>query len=318
MTISLCPVLMNFSMQITHLNQKTEAPVLFVVRQLRHQENSEKKYLLPPLLSSSVFLLCCLFFFFLLLQKPSTPSFLSSVCVWSVDGRAQLCRPNNWRNALRYLEFKMTSTHDCLVPKNPQNRGSFFFFSMCVRWVSVRTNCKSWAECNDSVLFFFYVFFFFHCSTAHELTGDQFLWAQHLYLLHLAVFSHSSSSLTTAPFLFSLPLRLDRPAGVGKKKEGERGKKERRGEHEPLIYDLHGSATLRAKFMNTFKFCAIGYRAPCKKNPQIAVPFLICCSMDHPVSWVGEVKRLMGDWPVARRTGPLSWCHGDWDQSILH
>lgn len=38
MTVSLCPVLMNFSMQITHLNQKWN-PVLFVFRQLRHQEN---------------------------------------------------------------------------------------------------------------------------------------------------------------------------------------------------------------------------------------------------------------------------------------
>lgn len=38
MAISLCPVLMNFSMQITHLNQKWST-ALFVFRQLRHQEN---------------------------------------------------------------------------------------------------------------------------------------------------------------------------------------------------------------------------------------------------------------------------------------
>lgn len=63
MTISLCPVLMNFSMQITHLNQKW-SPVLFVFRQLMRQENQKKKKtacLLLPFVSSDSFVLLCIF-----------------------------------------------------------------------------------------------------------------------------------------------------------------------------------------------------------------------------------------------------------------
>lgn len=165
MTISLCPVLMNFSMQITHLNQKW-SPVLFVFRQLMRQENPKKKKktacLLLPFVSSDSFVLLCIFCY----CKPSTPCFSLCVC-GPVDGRAQLSRPNNWRNSLRYLEFKMTSAHCCVLHQKYSEQRKFLH--VLEKRVTVRTNSRSWAECNDSASFFFC---FFSCSTAHGVTGD--------------------------------------------------------------------------------------------------------------------------------------------------
>ncbi len=69
------------------------------------------------------------FFFFFATASLKSPHFSACVC-GPLDGRAQLSRPNNWRNTLRYLEFKMTSTHHCVLYRNIQKRGSF---SMYVR-----------------------------------------------------------------------------------------------------------------------------------------------------------------------------------------
>lgn len=98
--------------------------------------------------------------------KPSTPCFSLCVC-GPVDGRAQLSRPNNWRNSLRYLEFKMTSAHCCVLHQKYSEQRKFLH--VLEKRVTVRTNSRSWAECNDSASFFFC---FFSCSTAHGVTGD--------------------------------------------------------------------------------------------------------------------------------------------------
>lgn len=155
MTISLCPVLMNFSMQITHLNPKW-SPVLFVFRHAQ-TKSPKKTCLFLPFVASDV----CF----------SAPRF--SVCVCGLaDGRAQLSTANNWRNRLRILEFKMTSTHHQKL-------------SICATKVC---ESKLQQQKKDPQLSVMILPFFFSlpCSAAHEPTGDYFLRAQHLYLLHLA------------------------------------------------------------------------------------------------------------------------------------
>lgn len=204
---------MNFSMQITHLNQKWR-PVLFVFRQLRHQENQK------------LLVFCAQF----LQAHP-----VSETMCGPLDGRGQLSRQNNWgtvsdiRNSkLRQLDAVFGSKH-------------FFPFSKSV-WVycGSKQHNLSWMQCFHPMFFSLSL-----CNGAHGLTGDWFLWAQHLYFLHLAVFSHSSCSLTTAPscFLFLWGLTGQRASVPLEEKKKER----RKGWARDLR--LHRSATRRMKFM---------------------------------------------------------------------
>ena len=97
-----------------------------------------------------------------------------SVCVCGpADGRAQLSTANNWRNGLRILEFKMTSTHR-------QN------LSMCATKVcenklqKKKRKEKKRKNPELSVMILPFLFFFFlPCSAAHEPIVDYFLRGQH-------------------------------------------------------------------------------------------------------------------------------------------
>lgn len=66
----------------------------------------------------------------------------------------------------------------------------------------------------------------FLCNGAHEPTGDYFFRPQHLYSLHPTVFAHTSRSPTAALFLFSFPLRLDRPVGISASNREENRREE--------------------------------------------------------------------------------------------
>ena len=126
MTISLCPVLMNFSMQITHLNQKG-SPVLFVVRQLRRQENQ------PPARWLHGHHLC---FSFLLLQIPTS----LREGVWSGRWGGTAVRPKQLKPQVFGIRNDVNAPL-CFVPhiQDWETRPA------------ASTNRKARAECNDSV-----------------------------------------------------------------------------------------------------------------------------------------------------------------------
>lgn len=145
------------------LESKMESCALcFQAADASRKSKKKTARLLLPFVSSDSFFLLCIFCY----CKPSTPCFSLCVC-GPVDGRAQLSRPNNWRNSLRYLEFKMTSAHCCVLHQKYSEQRKFLH--VLEKRVTVRTNSRSWAECNDSASFFFC---FFSCSTAHGVTGD--------------------------------------------------------------------------------------------------------------------------------------------------
>lgn len=221
MTISLCAALMNFLMQITHLNQE-RSPVPFVFRQQRHPENQRNK-------SASVYLAinrsCCIF----LLQQS----------VWSSGGKGAAVQTKQLKKQSHTLGIQNDA--NSFAPDHSEQKK--FLRLLESEWV--------WEQ--------------------HELTGDDFLWAQHLYLLHLYVISHSSSSQTMALFLFfssSEPWQASGRFG--------RGTERRRGER------LYGSAALRMKFMNT-GLVSCAWQVTEQRHKR-AVP------LHHPTSQVAEEK----------------------------
>lgn len=253
MTISLCPVLMNFSMQITHSNQKW-SPVLFVFRQLRHQEYQKMSVFLVIKCTSTA-----AFFFF------QCPRFSACVC-GLVDGRAQLSRANNWRNTLRYLEFKMTSTHHCVLYRNVRNRASF---SMYVRkWASLLWEQTANPELSVMILSFF-------SSVELHMNSQGTSFSE----LNICTCFTSLYFRTLLP-----PRRLPRSCFLflwglkGQRALAEGEKRERRGDHEPEIYDcvdlpLWGwSLWIHLDFVlwRCCPACAIGYRALCKDTERHA------------------------------------------------
>ena len=206
MTISLCPVLMNFSMQITHLNPKW-SPALFV---FRHAQTTppppQKTCLFLPFVASDAWFFFCLF-----------RSSLLSVRVWS----------GGWKGA---------AVHSKQLKKRPQNFGIQNDVNsppkplhVCYKSVWEQTakkkkkrkeKKKSSAECNDSAFSFF--FFFFLVALHMNPLGTTFSELNICTCFTSPVFSHSSSCLTTALLLFSHPLRLDRPGEREREERGER------------------------------------------------------------------------------------------------
>lgn len=135
-------------------------------------------------------------------------SFLS-VCVWS----------GGWKGA---------AVHSKQLKKRPQNFGIQNDVNsppkplhMCYKSVWEQ-NCKkkknrSWAECNDSAFFFLFL-----VALHMNPQGTTFSELNICTCFTSPVFSHSSSCLTTAPLLFSHPLRLDRPGEYEREERGER------------------------------------------------------------------------------------------------
>lgn len=143
MTISLCPVLMNFSMQITHLNQKWSL-VLFVFRQQRHHENPKKR---------TCFCLSC---------------HQTQLCSAAFHATANLQALVSQCVCVRSVGWKGTAVQTKQLKKQSQIFGiqndvnSLLFctkedVSPCVRnWVSVRTANPELSAMILSLLFFFF------------------------------------------------------------------------------------------------------------------------------------------------------------------
>lgn len=201
---------------------------------------------------------CCIFFF-------QCPRFSACVC-GLVDGRAQLSRANNWRNTLRYLEFKMTSTHHCVLYRNVRNKASF---SMYVRkWASLLWEQTANPELSVMILSFF-------SSVELHMNSQGTSFSE----LNICTCFTSLYFRTLLPprrlphscFLFLWGLKGQRALAEGEKRE-------RRGDHEPEIYDcvdlpLWGwSLWIHLDFV-LWRCCpasAIGYRALCKDTERHA------------------------------------------------
>lgn len=154
-------------------------------------------------------------------------------------------------------------------------------------------NNTTWAECSASISCFSLSL----CNGAHGLTGDWFLWAQHLYFLHLAVFSHSSCSLTTAPscFLFLWGLtgqRASVPLGKKKKRAAKR------------MSQRFTAASICHPEDKVYEVCDfvlfIGYNVKCRE------PCLLICQKHGSYS----LPRGGGDWRETEWSARLDYCPG--------
>lgn len=96
------------------------------------------------------------------LLLPQIPCFWVCVC-GRLDGKGQLSRQNNWRNSLRFLEFKMTSTNWCVLYQ--------IFRSLFMYLLYVRKSGLLWKQTANSGLLVMRPHFFF-CGTVHGLTWD--------------------------------------------------------------------------------------------------------------------------------------------------
>lgn len=150
MTISLCPVLMNFSMQITHLNQKW-SPVLFVFR-----------CLLLPSSPSNALLFRCSF-------AAATPSILQSfLSVWSGGRKDAAVRTEQLKKISQIFGIQNDVNPSLCFTKIFRTSGSFSLYLR--KWVSPLREQTANPELSVMILFRFLLSFF--CSTAHGLTGD--------------------------------------------------------------------------------------------------------------------------------------------------
>lgn len=157
----------------------------------------------------------------------------------------------------------------------------------------VGANNTTWAECSASIPCFSLSL----CNGAHGLTGDWFLWAQHLYFLHLAVFSHSSCSLTTAPscFLFLWGLtgqRASVPLEEKKKRAAKRMSQRFTAASichpEDEVYEVYDFVLF------------IGYNVKCRE------PCLLICQKHGSYS----LPRGGGDWRETEWSARLDYCPG--------
>lgn len=92
-----------------------------------------------------------------------------------------------------------------------------YVLQKCVRTKLQKKKNRSWAECNDSAFFFLFL-----VALHMNPQGTTFSELNICTCFTSPVFSHSSSCLTTAPLLFSHPLRLDRPGEYEREERGER------------------------------------------------------------------------------------------------
>lgn len=134
------------------------------------------------------------------------------------------------------------------------------------------------------------------CNGAHGLTGDWFLWAQHLYFLHLAVFSHSSCSLTTAPSCFLFLWGL-----TGQRASVPLEKKKRAAKRMSQRFTAASICHPEDEVYEVYDFVLfIGYNVKCRE------PCLLICQKHGSYS----LPRGGGDWRETEWSARLDYCPG--------